>query len=43
MVQNSCHMNNIGFLDDLSDYFINIFFWKEKRKISLIGWKIDFY
>jgi hypothetical protein len=30
MVHNSCHMNNIGFLDDLSNYFINICFFIKK-------------
>jgi hypothetical protein len=37
-----CHMNNIGFLDDLVNYFVNIFFLERREKISLVGWKIDF-
>jgi hypothetical protein len=28
----SWHMNNIGFLDDLSNYFISIFFLERKEK-----------
>jgi hypothetical protein len=39
----SCHMNNIGFLDDLSNYFISIFFLERKEKISPVVWKVDFY
>jgi hypothetical protein len=37
-----CHMNIIGFLDDLSNYFISIFFLERKEKRSPIVWKIDF-
>jgi hypothetical protein len=37
-----CHMNNIGFLDDLVNYFVNIFFLERRDKISLVDGKIGF-
>jgi hypothetical protein len=37
-----CHMNNIGFLDDLVNYFVNIFFLERREKISLVDGKIGF-